>query len=159
MKNDIFLGAAALLLLSLSAGAQTVIRESTTTVPAAPVPVAPAATTTTTVQPVDVAGTITEFTPDALMVRAQDAAAPMRYTFSKTTEYLDDAGNRVSRSVVRTGAPVTISYVREGDRMLVNRVIVHHVAVAPEAVTTERTTTTTTTTTTTEEKHHQHDKD
>ena len=43
-------------------------------------------------------------------------------------------------------APVTVRYMREGDRMLVNRVIVHKAVVPTGTVTTERTTTTTTTT-------------
>ena len=153
MKKQILLAAAATALLStLPASAQTVVRETT---------VQPAATTTTTtVQPVEVAGTVTEFAPDAIVVRTQDATAPVRYSFSKTTEYVDEAGNRVTREVVKSGVPVTVRYIREGDNMVVNRVIVHRAAAAAPATVTEKTTTTTTTTTEgRREKHHDKDKD
>lgn len=144
MKTPLILSAAAALLLwSLPANAQTVVRETTTSTAAA--------------QPVEVAGTITEFSPDDVMVRTEQSAAPVRYSFSKTTQYVDDAGNVVTREVIKSGEPVTLSYVKDGDRMIVNRVIVHKTApVAPAAVTTEKTTTTTTTT---EDRHHHHDKD
>ena len=102
--------------------------------------------TTTVAEPAEVAGTVTEFAPDTVVIREKEVAAPVRYSFAKTVTYVDEAGNPVAREVIKTGIPVTVRYVREGDRMLVNRVIVHKAAVVPEAVTTERTTTTTTTT-------------
>ena len=148
MKNSfIYAAASAMLLSAWPAGAQTVVRE-----------------TTATVQPVEVAGTVTELAPEAVVIRTQEAAAPVRYAFTKTTEYVDEAGNRVSREVVKTGVPVTIRYIKNGDEMTVSRVIVHPAAVtAPEAVTTEKTTTTTTTTEgrreKDERKHHDKDKD
>ena len=72
---------------------------------------------------------------------------PVRYSFSKTTEYVDEAGNRVERDIVKTGVPVTIRYVKEGDKMVVGRVIVRKQATTaePEAVIKKKTTTTTTT--------------
>lgn len=131
--------AAIALLFSLPVKAQTVVRE-----------------TTTAAQPAEVVGTVTEFEPDAVMIRTEQTAAPVRYSFSKTTEYIDEAGNRVTREVVKTGAPVTLRCIKEGDHMVVNQVIVHKaVAPAPAAVTTEKTTTTTTTT----EGRHERDKD
>jgi hypothetical protein len=132
MKTQLILAAAAAVLLAaFPAHAQTVVRE----------------TTTTAVQPVEVAGTVTELVPDAVVVRTQEATAPVRYTFTTTTEYVDEAGNRVTRDIVKAGVPVTIRYVKEGDRMVVNRVIVRKQTIAaPEAVTTTKKTTTTTTT-------------
>jgi hypothetical protein len=147
----ISVAAATTVLWALTAGAQTVVRE-TTTQPAA-------TTTTTTVQPVEAAGTLTEFAPDTVVVRTQEAAAPVRYSVSKTVEYVDEAGNPVSREVVKTGLPVTVRYIREGDRMIVNRVVVHQAAAAPEAVTTQKTTTATTTEEGRREHHHDKDKD
>jgi hypothetical protein len=144
-KQILFAAAAAVLLSSLPAGAQTVVRE-----------------TTTAIQPVEVAGTVTEFAPDAVVIRSQEATAPVRYAYSTTTEYVDDAGNRVTREVVKSGLPVTIRYTRDGDRMIVSRVIVHQpTAVVPVVPGTVDTKTTTTTTTTEEghKKHHDKDKD
>jgi hypothetical protein len=141
--------AALMLLCSLHTNAQTVVRERTTTVPE---------TTVTAVEPVEAVGTVTEFAPDTVVLRTEKATTPVRYSFAKTIEYVDDAGAPVTREVIKTGTPVTVRYIREGDRMLVNRVIVHRTtAVAPETVTTQKTTTTTTT----EEgrRHHDRDKD
>ncbi|MEI9898181.1 MAG: hypothetical protein WDN28_31075 [Chthoniobacter sp.] len=91
-----------------------------------------------------------------MVIRTQESAVPIRYSVSKSVVYVDEAGNPVAREIVKTGVPVTVRYVREGDRMIVNRVIVHQAtAAAPEAVTTEKTTTTTTTT----EGRHEKDKD
>jgi hypothetical protein len=101
--------------------------------------------TTTAVQPTEVVGTITELVPDAMVVRTQEAA-PVRYSFTKTTEYLDEFGNRVTRESVRTGLPVTIRYIKEGDRFIVNRVIVRKAPVPVPGSVIEKTTTTTTTT-------------
>jgi hypothetical protein len=131
MKTQLILATtAALLFAAYPVTAQTIVRE-----------------TTTAVQPVEVAGTVTELAPEAIVVRTQEAAAPVRYTFTKTTEYVDEAGNRVTQDIVKSGMPVTIRYVKEGDRMVVNRVIVRKQTIAaPEAVTTKKSTTTTTTT-------------
>jgi hypothetical protein len=87
------------------------------------------ATTTT-------AGTISEFSPDTIVVRSETAPEPIRYSYSKTTTYVDEAGAPVSMDVVRSGVPVTVYYQREGDRMIANKVVVR-----------KKTTTTTTTTT------------
>ena len=132
MKTPFILAAAVCTLLAASPTfAQSVVRE-----------------TTTTVQPTEVVGTVTEFAPDAIVIRTEQAAAPVRYTFTKTTEYVDEAGNRIGQEIVKSGVPVTVRYVKEGDRMVVNRVIVRkQTTTAPaEAVTTKKTTTTTTTT-------------
>ena len=45
-------------------------------------------TTTTTTS----AGTVSDFTPDAITVRTTTTAAPTSYTFSKTTTYVDENG-------------------------------------------------------------------
>ena len=139
MKNLLIPGIAAIALLcSPPMHAQTVVRE----------------TSTTTAEPTEVTGTVTEFAPDNVVIRQKEIAAPVHYSFAQTVEYVDDAGNTVTREVLKTGVPITVRYVKEGDRMIVNRVIVHQaVAVQPQAVTTEKTTTTTTTTEGHHEKH------
>ena len=132
MKTSFILAApAALIIAVLPVNAQSVVRE-----------------TTTTVQPVEILGTVTGFSPDAIIVQTKEAAAPVRSTFTKTTEYVDEGGNRIAQNTVKTGVPVTIRYVKEGDRMVVNRVILRKqttTTAVPDAVTTKKTTTTTTT--------------
>lgn len=94
------------------------------------------------------AGTISEFGPDAIVLRTEGASAPVRYSASRTTTYVDETGNPVSVDTVRSGLPVTVYYSRDGDRMIANRVVVTRRTVAPEpagSVIEKRTTTTTTT--------------
>jgi hypothetical protein len=98
--------------------------------------VAGSTTTTTT------AGTISEFSPDTIIVRSETSPEPIRYSYTKTTTYVDDAGAPVSLETVKSGLPVTVHYAREGDRMIADRVIVHRrktvTEEAPAAVRTER---------------------
>jgi hypothetical protein len=91
-------------------------------------------------------GTISEFSPDALVIRSETATAPARYVVSKEVTYVDEAGAPVDVSIVRSGAPVTVHYIKEGDRMIARKVVVRR-AQATAPVIEKRTTTTTTTTT------------
>lgn len=120
-------------------------------------------TTTTTS-----AGTITEFGPETIIIRTETAPQPIRYISRKTTTYVDETGAPVSIETVKSGLPVTVHYVREGDQMIASRVIVRRattgttVPVVRERQTTttvpaapviqERKSTTTTTTTDTNKK-------
>jgi hypothetical protein len=123
-------GVAAIALLSSpSVHAQAVVRETTTT-------------TTTTAAPTEATGTITEWGPDTVIIRHKEGVAPVRYSFARTVQYVDAAGNPVAREIITPGAPVTVRYIREGDRLLVDRVVVQR----PTAATTTETTTTTTVT-------------
>lgn len=93
------------------------------------------------------AGTITEFSPDTIVIRSETAPDPIRYVYRKTTTYVDEAGNPVSMEVVKSGLPVTVQYVREGDQLVASRVIVRRVTrVVPTAPVIEEKKTTTTTT-------------
>jgi hypothetical protein len=86
---------------------------STTTTPAS------TATATTTS-----AGTVSQFSPDAIVVQLTTSASPVSYSYSKTTSYVDENGNPVSSETVKLGAPVTVYYTQDGDRMTVTKVIV-----------------------------------
>lgn len=143
MKTNLILAAAVTTLLAVThADAQTAVRETTISAGTT------GTTTTTSVQPVEVIGTITEYAPDVISVRTTETAAPVRYSYTKTTEYVDEAGNKVSAEVIKSGAPVTIRYVKDGDRMVVSRVIVRKqtttTPVAPVVESIKKTTTTTT---------------
>lgn len=110
---------------------------------------APAAAVTTTVaEPVTATGVINAYSPDGLVVRTEASAEPLRYSFSKSTTYVDEAGNPVSVETVRSGLPVTVQYIRDGDTLFAKKVIVRRAAVVPvpaPAPVIERTTRTTTT--------------
>jgi hypothetical protein len=102
---------------------------------------AQASVTTTTTSD----GTISDFSPDTLVIRSQSNPEPIRYSYSKTTTYVDESGAPVSLETVKSGLPVTVHYIKEGDRMVANRVIVHKSTTTTTAPAEERKTTTTTT--------------
>jgi hypothetical protein len=81
-------------------------------------------------------GTISEVTPGStIVVRSSADQAPQTYTFTKRTVVVDPAGNVVHSELMR-GQPVTVSYEREGDQLVVTKVML-------SKPTTETTTTTT----------------
>ena len=88
-------------------------------------------------------GTITTYTPgtDYITFRAGTTGAPVRYYYTKDTTILDPAGQTVTWSAVRPDLPATVYYVREGDRMIVRKIVLSK----PTVIQKETTTTTTTT--------------
>jgi hypothetical protein len=99
-------------------------------------------------------GTISEFSPETMVIRTETAPAPIHYTIGKEVTYVDDTGAPVAVDVVKSGLPVSVDYVKDGDRMIVRKVIVHRraavVPAAPAAPVVEEHKSTTTTTTTRE---------
>jgi hypothetical protein len=87
-------------------------------------------------------GTITTYAPggDSLMLRAGTTGAPVRYYYTKDTTVLDPEGRTVTWSAVRPDLPATVYYVRDGDRMIVRKVVLSK----PTVIEKETTTTTTT---------------
>ncbi len=95
------------------------------------------------------AGVITEFGPENLLIKTEGSPDPLRYTSSKTTTYVDEAGAPVSIETVRSGVPVTVHYTKVGGHHVASKVIVHKSVAVPAEVIEKTTKTTTTTTTTT----------
>lgn len=81
----------------------------------------PATSTTTTTTS---AGTVSQFSPDTIVVRSTTSADPVSYSYSKTTTYVDENGNPVSSETVKSGAPVTVYYTQDGDKMVATKVVV-----------------------------------
>ncbi len=106
--------------------------------------------TTTTTSATQSAGTVSSFTPTDISVQSTTSMAPVNYTYSKTTTYVDQNGNPVSVETVKSGLPVTVYYTQDGDKMIASRVIVQTTSspgvtsIAP-TVESKKTTTTTTT--------------
>ena len=141
MKNNLFnLTAAFVLAFAFISASQTVLGQaSVQTIITGPQSVQ--STTTTS------AGTISDFSPQTIVVKTESSVEPVRYTYSKTTTYVDEAGNPVSMETVKSGLPVTVYYVKDGDNLVASKVIVRRaVVVAPAANVQESKTTTTTTT-------------
>jgi len=102
-------------------------------------------TSETTTSTTTSAGTLSEFGTDTMMIRTETSPDPVSYSYSKTTSYVDEAGNPVSIETVKTGLPVTVYYTQVGDKMVATKVIVKKAVVVPAAATVEEKKTTTTT--------------
>ena len=131
---------AKILAVACSVGVVTAIAQTSTTVTttkdaAAGAAVTETSTTTST-------GTISTYTPgtDYITFRTSTEAAPARYYYSKDTTILDPEGKTVTWSAVRPDLPATVYYVRDGDRMIVRKIVLSK----PTVVEKETTTTTTT---------------
>ena len=130
-----FIPAAALgvLLIGQPIHAQTAVQSTTTT------------TTTNS------AGNISEFSPSVITIRSESSTTPVHYTYTKSTTYVDEAGNPVSMDIVKSGAPVTVYYTKDGDNMVATKVVVKKTVTtdggAVDGATVDKKTTTTTTTT------------
>jgi len=93
-------------------------------------------------------GTISEFSPDTIVVRSTTSTEPMRYRYSKTTTYVDETGAPVSMETVKSGLPVTVYYTKDGDNMVASKVVVRKtVSSSSEGGTTVEKKSSTTTTT------------
>ncbi len=103
---------------------------------------APGGESTTTTSTVSGSGVITAYTPgsDYISFRSETSAAPAKYYYTKKTVLVDPDGRTVEWSALKPEMPVTYTYVKEGDRMVVTKV-----TLAKPVVTEKETTTTTTT--------------
>ena len=102
-------------------------------------------TTSSSTSTVSGAGTITAYTPgsDFITFRTETSTAPVKYYYTKKTVLVDAEGKTVDWSLLRPDLPVRYEYVKDGDRMVVSKVVV----TKPLATFEKKETTTTTTTT------------
>jgi hypothetical protein len=83
----------------------------------------PNGTTETTTTTTESFGTVTEFTPGDSMILKTEASEPMHYKFGKTVTYVNGHGKVIEASKIRKDSKVHVHYVRHGDDMVVDRVI------------------------------------
>ena len=92
----------------------------------APFALAQVESTTTTTTTTEGAGTITEFSPGSTIV-LKESAGPRNYRVSKSVTYVTRGGRTIAEDEVRTrvkvGTPVHVHYIKEGNEMVVDRVI------------------------------------
>lgn len=69
-------------------------------------------------------GTVSEASPDSIVIQSETTSTPTNYSYSKKTTYVDETGAPVSMETVKSGLPVTVYYTREGDRMVADKVMV-----------------------------------
>ena len=84
-------------------------------------------TTETTTTTTESTGTVTEFTPGQALVLKTEAAQPMRYKFGKTVRYVTSDGRVIEASKIRKDSKVRVHYIKDGDNMVVDKVIVTEV--------------------------------
>ncbi len=120
----------------VTAVAQTSTTVTTTKDAATGTAVTETSTTTST-------GTISTYTPgtDYITFRTSTDTAPVRYYYTKDTSILDPEGQVVTWSAVHPDLPATVYYVRDGDRMIVRKIVLSK----PVVIEKKETTTTTTT--------------
>ncbi|MFZ2448817.1 MAG: hypothetical protein WAW37_20840 [Syntrophobacteraceae bacterium] len=101
---------------------------------------------TSTVTRTESVGTISEFSPDTIVIRSETSTSPNRYSYTEKTTYVDDTGAAVSRETVKSGLPVTVYYTRDGDRMIADKVVVRRTTTTGNSGIEEKRTSTKTTT-------------
>lgn len=109
--------ASAITLMGIAAYGQT--SSTSTTVATGPNGATETQTTTT-----ESTGTVTEYTPGEMIVLKTEAVEPVRYKFSKQVKYVTTDGRVIEASQIRKDSKVQVHYVKDGDNMLVDKVIV-----------------------------------
>jgi len=130
-----------ILAVVFAVGLGTALAQQSTTTTTSTNPVT--GTTTTEASTTTSSGTITTYTPgsDYITFRTTTDAAPVRYYYTKDTTILDPEGHVVTWSAVRPDLPATVYYLRDGDRMIVRKIVLSQ----PSVIEKKDTTTTTTT--------------
>ena len=100
---------------------------------------------TTSTSTLNGSGTITAYTPgsDYIMFRTESSTTPVRYYYTKKTVLVDPEGRTVEWSALKPDMPVTYTYTKDGDRMVVTKVTLAKPLSYYEKKETETTTTTT----------------
>jgi hypothetical protein len=81
-------------------------------------------TTETTTTTTESMGTVTEFTPGQALILKTEAAEPVHYKFGKTVTYVTSDGRVIEASKIRKDSKVRVHYIKDGDKMVVENVIV-----------------------------------
>lgn len=81
-------------------------------------------TTVNTSTTTETVGTVSEVSPDSIVIQSETSTTPTHYTYTESTTYVDDTGAPVSIETVTSGLPVTVYYTLDGDRMIANKVVV-----------------------------------
>jgi len=113
------------LLAAVAAGAVALItafaQESSTTTTTTAGTTGESTTSTSTLSG---SGTITAYTPgsDYIMFRTESSTTPVKYYSTKNTALVDPEGRTVEWTALKPDMPVTYTYTKEGDRMVVTKV-------------------------------------
>ena len=78
-------------------------------------------TTTTTTES---NGVVTEYTPGQALVLKTEAEQPIHYKFGKKVVYVTEDGRTIESSAIKRDSKVHVHYVKDGDDMVVDRIVV-----------------------------------
>jgi hypothetical protein len=83
-------------------------------------------------------GAFTEYVPksETVVVRTETSSAPLRYTVTKQTTIVDEAGAPVAIERISPGSQLAIDYSGTGERLVASRIVVHKPATVTAPVTT-----------------------
>lgn len=95
---------------------------------------------TTTEKTTTYSGVVSEINPttSTIILKSETAPAPVTYNITKETVFVDGQGKVVTYETVKN-SPVTVEYVKEGDRTIVNRVVMTKPGSAMKETTTTHT--------------------
>ena len=94
---------------------------------------------TTTEKTTTYQGTVSEVNPtSSTIILRSESSAPTTYTYNKETIFTDDQGKVVTYDAIKD-SPVTVQYTRDGDRMIVTKVVKQPTTVRKETTTTTHT--------------------
>ena len=79
-------------------------------------------TTTTTTN----SGTVSQFGPDAIVIKTS-SSAPVAYQYTTATTYVDEMGRPFAMKNVKPGMPVTVHFTKAGDQMVATKIVVKKV--------------------------------
>jgi hypothetical protein len=129
-----------ILAVACSLGLATALAQTSTTVTTTKDAATGTAVTQTTTT--DTSGTITQYTPGSayFMMRTGTTGAPARFDYTNDAHVFDPEGHPLSWSVLRPDIPAKVYYVREGNRMIVRKVVVSKPVVVQKTTTTTITT-------------------
>ena len=117
MKKQLLALTCALALTGTAAYAQTSTSTTSTTT-------SDGVNSTTQTTVTESTGTITEYTPGTSFILNTGSGAPVHYKFGKTVTYVTADGKVIEATKVRKDSKVRVHYIKEGNDMLVDKVIV-----------------------------------
>ena len=91
----------------------------------------------TTTSSTTYSGTVSEISPanSTIVVKTETSSAPVSYRYSKTTTWVDSAGNVITSDQARN-SPVTMYYTKDGDSTVVTKVVASKPSMTKETTTT-----------------------
>jgi hypothetical protein len=68
-------------------------------------------------------GTVSQFGPDAIVIKTT-SSAPIAYSYTTATTCVDDTGRPCAMKELKPGMPVTVHYTKAGHQMVASKIVV-----------------------------------